>query len=82
MQLHWLRDKELNKSFKVFWDKGKKNGAEYYTKHHPTVHHRRIRLDRKFVRDVNTNLKNKINAVFVKHALTHMTVRVCQFESC
>ena len=82
MHLHWLRDKELTEYIKVFYDKGKNNGADYHTKHHPTVHHRRVRLDRKYVRDINTNLKNKIDAVFVKHAKTHMTVRVCLSESC
>ena len=52
MQLHWLRDKENMKFFKVFWDKGSNQGGDYWTKHHPTVHHRRIRLERKYVRDM------------------------------
>ena len=82
MQLHWLRYKELTEYIKVFFDKGKNNGADYHTKHHPTVHHRRVRLDRKYVRDIDTTFKNKLNAVFNKHALRHMTARVCQSESC
>ena len=53
MQLHWLRDKENMKSFKVFWDKGSNQGGYYWTKHPPTVHHRRIRLERKYVRDMS-----------------------------
>ena len=39
MQLHWLRDKENHNFFNVFWDKGTNNDADYFTKHHPTVHH-------------------------------------------
>ena len=34
MRFHWLCDKEVQKEIKVFWDKGKNNLADYYTKHH------------------------------------------------
>ena len=64
MQLHWLRDKENNKFFNVFWDKGQNNGADYFTKHFSTVHHRRIRETRKYVRDIHTDLKQTINCLF------------------
>ena len=49
MNLHWLRDRENRKQFKVSWKKGSENGADYFTKHHPTVHHRKTRP--KYVRD-------------------------------
>ena len=39
MHLHWLQDKENQKFFNVFWDKGQNQGADYFTKYHPTVHH-------------------------------------------
>ena len=52
MQLHWLRDKQNTSHFNVFWDKGSNQGADYWTKHHPTVHHRHVRQERKFVRDI------------------------------
>ena len=51
MHLHWLRDKEKQKYFKVFWDKGANNYADYFTKHHPIIHHRRIRNERTYIRD-------------------------------
>ena len=52
MHLHFLRDREKQNFFKVFWEKGAANGADYFTKHHPTVHHRNIRQSKQYVRDV------------------------------
>ena len=43
MKFHWLRDKELQKLIRVFWDKGINNDADYFTKHHSTTHHQAIR---------------------------------------
>ena len=43
MKYHWLRDKELQNFIRVFWDKGIHNDADYFTKHHSTVHHQTIR---------------------------------------
>ena len=51
MHLHWLRDKEKQKDFKVYWDKGSNNYADYFTKHHPIIHHRRIRNEKIYIRD-------------------------------
>ena len=64
MHLHWLRDKQNKKHFKVFWDKGDDQGADLFTKHHPIVHHRRVRQKRKFVRDFSTDLKKNIHCLF------------------
>ena len=43
MRYYWLRDKILQQQFKFFWDKGKNNHADYWTKHHPAKHHRAVR---------------------------------------
>lgn len=43
MRLCWLRDRELQSQFKVFWERGSKNDADYFTKHHPIKYHRTIR---------------------------------------
>ena len=51
MKLHWLRDKQFDQFFSVFWDKGTNNGADYFTKHHPKVHHCQTKQQRKYVRD-------------------------------
>ena len=58
MYLHWLRNKENKKNFKVQWDKGSNNDADYFTKHHPTIHHRKLRS--KFVRDLLSEVTNEI----------------------
>ena len=37
MQLHWLRDRECQKQFRIYWRLGKLNYADYLTKHHQNV---------------------------------------------
>ena len=39
MNMHWLRDKEVLKQIRVYWYKGKKNDADYFTKHSTTSVH-------------------------------------------
>ena len=43
MRFFWLRDRENQKQFKLCWAKGINNIADYFTKHHPTEHHRNMR---------------------------------------
>ena len=50
MNLHWLRNREHRKQFRIEWQKGSGNTADYHTKHHPTTHHRQMRS--KYIRDV------------------------------
>ena len=40
MNMHWLRDKEVLKHIRVYWDKGKNNYADYFTNHFPPIDHR------------------------------------------
>eukprot|EP00957_Ditylum_brightwellii_P155587 11843842-Ditylum_brightwellii.AAC.1 len=40
MQWHWLREATTQKALEIFWDKGLRNGVDYFTKHHPSAHHR------------------------------------------
>ena len=77
MQLHWLQDPNNNKHFKVFWDKGINNGADYHTKHHSTIHHRRVRMDKKYVRDIHQDLQTKINCLFSPKNVTNTLLRGC-----
>ena len=49
MHLHWLRDREARNHFDVMWEKGLDNKVDYFTKHHPTVHHRAQRPN--YIRD-------------------------------
>ena len=39
MKWHWFRDKEVLEQLIVYWGKGTKNDANYFIKHHPSIHH-------------------------------------------
>lgn len=39
MRLHWLRCQEAQGQFRVNWDRGKTNMADYHTKHHSPAYH-------------------------------------------
>ena len=45
MRFHWLRDRECQQQFRIYWRPGKMNYADYWTKHHPESHHRNIRKE-------------------------------------
>ena len=39
MRLYWVRDRIRKNHFHIFWEEGKKNSADYVTKHQPIWHH-------------------------------------------
>ena len=43
MRFYWLRDRETQEQFRFFWRAGKLNLADYWTKHHPAMHHKNMR---------------------------------------
>ena len=43
MNYYWVRDRIAQKQFNLIWKKGSENLADYFTKHHPAVHHKRMR---------------------------------------
>jgi hypothetical protein len=43
MRYHWIRDYVVQGQFNIFWDSGKNNLADYFTKHHASIHHRNVR---------------------------------------
>ena len=45
MRFHWLRDRECQKQFKFYWQPGKQNYADYWTKHHSAAHHVNMRKE-------------------------------------
>ena len=55
MHLHWLRDKEKHKQFKVYWEKGSKNYSDYFTKHFPIIHHCRVQNTKTYIQDKTDN---------------------------
>ena len=40
MRFYWVRDKFRQGQFIVYWMAGENNLSDYFTKHHPTSHHR------------------------------------------
>ena len=45
MRFHWLRDRECQQQFRIYWRPGKSNYADYWTKHHPAKHHKNTRKE-------------------------------------
>ena len=43
MRYYWIRDRINQGHFHVIWRPGTENKADYFTKHHPHAHHRRVR---------------------------------------
>jgi len=40
MRFHWLRDRQCQEQFRIYWRPGKSNYADYWTKHYPATHHK------------------------------------------
>ena len=60
MRFYWLRDRTLQSQFKIFWKKGSENEADYFTKHHPTAHHKLMRK-RYVINQMTTNINTSKN---------------------
>ena len=43
MKFFWVKDKVKENQFVIFWKPGNENTGDYFTKHHPASHHRRVR---------------------------------------
>jgi hypothetical protein len=43
MRFYWIRDRVKQGQFKVLWQRGETNLADYFTKHHPPSHHTAMR---------------------------------------
>jgi hypothetical protein len=43
MRFYWIKDRVKQGQFLVHWRRGADNNADYFTKHHPTSHHRVMR---------------------------------------
>ena len=39
LRLHWLRCREAQGQFRIYWAPGVDNWADYSTKHHPPIYH-------------------------------------------
>jgi hypothetical protein len=45
MRFHWLRDREAQEQFRIYWWPGKTTLADYFTKHHRPLHHVNVRSE-------------------------------------
>ncbi len=45
MWFHWLRDRKAQGQFKIYWQPGGTNIADYFTKLHPPAHHVNVRAE-------------------------------------
>ena len=43
MRFYWVQDRVKQGQFLVYWTKGSLNRGDYFTKHHPTSHHIKMR---------------------------------------
>ena len=43
VRFYWLRDRAKQGQFYIYWDSGKHNLADYFTKHHSPAHHKLMR---------------------------------------
>jgi hypothetical protein len=39
MRFHWLQNCEAQDQLRIYWQPGKTNLADYFTKYHPPLHH-------------------------------------------
>jgi hypothetical protein len=45
MRFHWLHDCKAKGQFKIYWQPGNTNLADYFMKHHPPAHHVNVRAE-------------------------------------
>jgi hypothetical protein len=43
MRFYWIKDRVKQGQFNVYWGPGYQKLADYFTKHHSTAHHKRMR---------------------------------------
>jgi hypothetical protein len=69
MRFYWVRYRVAQKQYRVYWEPGGENFADYFTKHHSPTHHKEMR--RHYVHNTLAPMI-RFNAAALKH-----TARVC-----
>ena len=81
MKWNWLRDRETQNHLNVYWDKGSNNNADYFTKHHPPIHHR-MQRPVFILKNNHASQKRSISPAALKSAiitqLNSLTVTSCE----
>ena len=42
MQFYWVKDRVKQGQFKMYWEPGRNNKADYFTKHRLLAHHKKV----------------------------------------
>ena len=71
MQFHWMRCRDAQRQFRYYWRPGTHNWGDYWTKHHPEIHHRVFR------KNILTLLKHIEAFRRVTEKVISMMTRVC-----
>ena len=45
MSLYWVINRVTQKQFIIYWKPGNDNLADYFSKHHPSTHHKHMRYE-------------------------------------
>ena len=45
MRFYWVQDCVQQGQFRVYWEPGRNNKADYFTKHHPPAHHQKVQSE-------------------------------------
>ena len=53
VRFYWLRDRTQQGQFHIFWEPGKNNLADYFTKHHPPAYHKQMRPIQTYIEDLS-----------------------------
>ena len=43
IRFHWIQDRECHKQFRIYWQPGKLNYADYWTEHHVAQHQQNVK---------------------------------------
>jgi hypothetical protein len=90
MRFYWVQDRIEQQQFHVYWQPGRTNLADYFTKHHSPAHHRRERatyLHRPEI--LALALRGCVNPAFLSHGnqsggtpKQSKTTRLTRFGTC
>ena len=60
MKIYFMKDRIQQKDFRLYWDRGPNNWADYFTKHHPPSHHKLMQP--KYLR-INKHVASSLQAL-------------------
>ena len=63
MRFYWVQDRVRQGQFKIYWEPGRNNKADYFTKHHPPDHHIKVRHEYLYIALtlINSTLQGCVN---------------------